>query len=141
MVTWIGAGVFASAASLIHEKMKEGKTAKSKSNGFTNDEAESRKDVGGVGASGSVFGVFTLLACMVPHMPLQVIILPVTISASRMLAGSAVFSLAALQFGWLPGLGHAAHLGGMLFGVLYSVVLRTRGKGGFKSLIALNLFR
>lgn len=141
MVTWIGAGVFASAASLIQDKMKEDKIARSKSDGSTNAETEKRKDIGGVGASGSIIGVFALLTCMLPHMPVQIFMLPFAISSRRMLAATAVYSIAALQFGWLPNLGHAAHLGGMAFGVLFSVILKTRGKGGFKSWIALNLFR
>lgn len=142
LVTWVGAGVFSSVASLIHEKWKETKAAKKKSDGFSRkDESESDKSRGGLGASGSILGMFALLTCMVPNMPMQIMMIPVSIPAWRLLAGGAVFSLAALQFGWLPGFGHDAHLGGMLFGVLYFVFLRTRGKGGLKSLIAMKFLR
>lgn len=142
VVTWVGAGVFGSAASLIHEKIREKKTAKSKANGvLSGDETKSHESIGSLGASGSIYGIFALLTCLLPRLPKVLVWAPVKFPAWWLLAGNAGFSVAAMHFGWLQGDGHDAHLGGMLFGVLYSVFLRSRFEGGLKSWMALKLFR
>ena len=141
-VTWVGAGVFGSVAGLIYDKMIENKTAKSKANGsLSGDDTESHVHTGGLGASGSIYGIFALFTCMVPHVSMNLPMVPGSFPPWWLLAGSAGFSVAAMQFQWLPNVGHAAHLGGMLFGVLYSVFVRGRLNGGLKSWISLKLFR
>lgn len=142
VVTWIGAGVFSSVAYLISKKIQENQTAKSKSKGsLSGDETKTYEDIGSLGASGSVYGVLTLLACMVPRSPMQLAMLSASFPLWWGVVGSAGFSIAAMQFGWLPGVAHDAHLGGMLFGALYFVFLRARMKGGLKSWIGLQLFK
>lgn len=130
MITWVGAGVFSSAANLIPATMKERKTAGHQKWGGSpgNNGTDSRKSSGGgVGASGSMFGLFALLTCYAPRMEMQIMPIPIPIPAWGLLLGSVGLSLAALEFGWLPSLGHEAHLGGMAFGVLYYALLRGRG--------------
>lgn len=129
VVTWVGAGVFASAAGLIYDKMIENKTARSKANGsLSEDDAKIHVQYGGLGASGSIFGIFALLTCMGPHVSMSIPMQRRLYPSWWLLAGSAGFSAAAMQFEWLPDVGHAAHLGGMLFGVLFSVFMRARLK-------------
>lgn len=130
VITWVGAGIFASAASLIEAELKQRKlnerkpvkenrlyaflTRNNKVSG--NDSGRERSSVG---ASGSIFGLFALFTCFAPQAKLNVILLPLGAPAWQMMLGTVGFSLAAIEYGWLPGLGHVAHLGGMAFGLLY----------------------
>lgn len=109
IITWIGAGVAGSAASLARRALEE-----KYGDGATNPGG----DVA-CGASGSLFGLVALCACMAPYAEMGIMMVPVMIPAWQMLTGAAGFSAVASIFGWLPGLGHAAHLGGIAFGVLY----------------------
>ena len=130
VITWVGAGVFSSATSLIYEKIREKTAAEASSSGsFDRDSTDGHQSKPGIGigASGSIVGMLALVTCMVPRIPMYLMMIPIPIPAWRLLAGGAAFSLAALQFEWLPGYGHAANLGGALFGVLYGLLLRGRG--------------
>lgn len=82
---------------------------------------------GAVGASGPLFGLTTMLACLAPRLPVSLMFLPISFPIGGVLAATAGFSLASLHQGWLPWLGHAGHLGGMGFGVLYYALI-LRGK-------------
>lgn len=129
VITWLGAGVFSSAASLIHETIKEKTAAKTIFSGsFDRDNTDGHQTVGSLGASGSLVGLFALLTCMMPWQPTYLMMIPIPIPAWQLLSGGAAFSLAALQFGWLPRIGHDAHLGGAVFGVLYYVLLRGKAR-------------
>ena len=52
----------------------------------------------------------------------MLLFVPMPFGASIILA--AVGSVAAIQYGWQPGIGHADHLGGMAFGVLFFLLTK-----------------
>lgn len=142
VITWVGAGIFSSAASLLHETMKEKKAAKSKQDGFhswddddktaaTTATTHQSSGAAGLGASGSLCGIFALLTCFAPQTKMQLMFIPIPIMGWKLLLGFAGFSLAAIEFNWVPFIGHDAHLGGMVFGVLYFVLLKGRRGMGF----------
>lgn len=125
VITWVGAGIFASATSLIRAELKEKKPA-TKGKGVLafltrNNKASGRGggERGSAGASGSIFGLVALFTCFAPRAKLNVILTPVAAPAWQMMLGIVGFSVAAMEFGWLPGYDHAGHLGGMAFGLLY----------------------
>ena len=74
-----------------------------------------------VGASAAGFGLIAAYGAMFPDRELQMLLLfvfPVTLRARTFLIGSAVVALAGFAFPdvILPGVAHAAHLGGMAMG-------------------------
>ena len=77
-----------------------------------------------MGASGSLLGIFAALTCVMPKHPVSLVIIPMPMFVAAAL--TAGFSLGALREGWLPYIGHADHLGGMAFGVLWWVVVLRR---------------
>lgn len=85
---------------------------------------------GAVGASGVLFGMTTVLACMRPNIPVQIMFIPIGFPIWAFMAASAGFSWWALATGAVRGLGHAGHLGGMAGGFgfwLFRTVVR-RGR-------------
>jgi membrane associated rhomboid family serine protease len=76
-----------------------------------------------VGASAGVFGLIAAFATRAPDMPITILLfyfLPVSFPAKVFLIGSAVYAiLGLLPIGFMQGMAHGAHLGGMLTGVLY----------------------
>jgi membrane associated rhomboid family serine protease len=79
-----------------------------------------------VGASAGVFGVVAAFAMRAPYQPLTMFIyfFPVTLQARFLLIGEAVISVLGtlgplIHYSFLPGIAHAAHLGGMLTGIFY----------------------
>lgn len=101
---WIGAGMLGSYAQLKYIKPP--------------------LDVKCIGASGSISGLIAALACVMPGLPVSMLIVPMNLGIAAV--GEAVFSVAALREGWLPGVGHTAHLGGLAFGALWWVVALRR---------------
>jgi len=90
---------------------------------------------GGVvmGASAGLFGLIAAFATMLPHAELMLIFPPVTLKAKTLLTISAGMAIAGMLFPNLLGViglganvAHAAHLGGMLGGVIYIRMLRQR---------------
>ncbi|KAH8595297.1 hypothetical protein B0O99DRAFT_512532 [Bisporella sp. PMI_857] len=81
-----------------------------------------------IGASGSLFGLTTALACLAPQMRVVVLIFPMQLGLA-MFSGAA-FSVAAIRQNWLPWVGHADHLGGIAFGVIWYLVVLRRGRTG-----------
>jgi membrane associated rhomboid family serine protease len=74
-----------------------------------------------VGASASAFGLVAAYALMFPDRELQLLlffVIPVHMRAKTLLIASAVLALAGFAFhdAILPGVAHAAHLGGMAMG-------------------------
>ncbi|MGZ4963123.1 MAG: rhomboid family intramembrane serine protease [Limisphaerales bacterium] len=74
-----------------------------------------------VGASAGVFGLIAAFATRAPDMPITLLLfffLPVTFPAKVLLIIEAVIAiLGLLPIGFMPGIAHGAHLGGMLTGI------------------------
>ncbi|KAE9374549.1 hypothetical protein N431DRAFT_405343 [Stipitochalara longipes BDJ] len=83
-------------------------------------------NAGGLGASGGVLGVFAATACIMPRgqMGFLFIPMPMWVGAALMVG----LSVGGMQDRWLPGLGHADHLGGMAFGSLWWLIAIRRGR-------------
>lgn len=74
-----------------------------------------------VGASGSVCGLLLAFTTAYPELPLRALlffVLPVNMKAKTLGWGLIAFSAACAGLGILPQLGHLAHLGGALTGVV-----------------------
>ena len=97
--------------------------------GLTQDYIWEKRDMwnaGGLGASGGVLGLFAATACIIPRGQMGFLFIPMP-----MWAGAALMvglSVGGMQDRWLPGLGHAAHLGGMAFGAFWWLVAIRRGR-------------
>jgi len=84
------------------------------------------RDQGAVGSSGSLCGLAATLACAAPFMKVRFIIIPMSLGTAML--GTTIGSIACIEQGWLQGLGHADHLGGIVFGALFwLLVLRRPG--------------
>lgn len=72
-----------------------------------------------LGASGALLAVIGIFGSVLPDSKLQIIFLPMfTFSASSAIKAMAAFDAVGCLAGW-RFLDHAAHLGGLLFGVWY----------------------
>jgi membrane associated rhomboid family serine protease len=71
-----------------------------------------------VGASAGAFGLVAAFAMLFPERELTLFIMPVRLSAKALLIFSAVLALAGIVFP-ADNIANAAHLGGMLTGVVY----------------------
>lgn len=76
-----------------------------------------------VGASAGVFGLIAAFATRAPDMPITLLVffvLPVTFPAKILLIIEASIAiLGLLPIGFMPGVAHGAHLGGMLTGIAF----------------------
>lgn len=73
-----------------------------------------------VGASAALFGLFAAWVWQNPRKRV-VSIIPWPLAAWQVLAVYVVASAAAWAFGWLVGLAHAAHLGGVAVGLAFAM--------------------
>ncbi|XP_059186405.1 presenilin-associated rhomboid-like protein, mitochondrial [Centropristis striata] len=72
-----------------------------------------------LGASGAIMAILALVCTKMPEAKMSVIFLPMlTFTAAHALMGIVAMDTAGLLFGW-QFFDHAAHLGGVLFGVWY----------------------
>jgi membrane associated rhomboid family serine protease len=76
----------------------------------------------GVAIMGASAGIFGLVAAFVARNPKVRIGIPIVamFPGPPVLIVLMVLSLACIVFGWLPGVAHAAHLGGILIGLTWS---------------------
>lgn len=80
-----------------------------------------------IGASSSILGLLTAVACVTPQSSLYIFPLPMPVPMGAAAAGFGLASAIAWSQDLLPMLGHTGHLGGMAFGALYYIaVLRRR---------------
>lgn len=86
-----------------------------------------------IGASGGVFGVLLAFAMLFPRAQLLLLLPPIPMPAWLFVS---LYGLLELFFGVTgtePGIGHFAHLGGMLGGAIMMLYWRTRaGSGGWR---------
>lgn len=80
-----------------------------------------------VGASGAIYGVLLAYAMLFPNSKMTLIFPPVTLSAKWMVVIFAVIELVTGVVGWVDGVAHFAHLGGMLIGWLLILWWKKRG--------------
>ena len=75
-----------------------------------------------LGASGAVLGVILAFTTLFPESQIVVLLLviPVRMRAKYLGWGITGSSLLLVLTGWLPGIGHAAHLGGCVAGYLFA---------------------
>lgn len=78
-----------------------------------------------VGASGAIFGIAGLLAVLTPKLPVYILFIPI---AMPMWFASILILLIMWLISLVAGLpiGNTAHLGGLIFGVIYGIYLRKR---------------
>lgn len=88
----------------------------------------------GLGASGMVMAVGAAAACLIPHAPMQLMMIPISIPLWVTTVGYAAIDTFFLQSEKSP-VGHAAHLGGLAFGLMYYAVALRRF-GGVSQLMA-----
>ncbi|WP_266156442.1 rhomboid family intramembrane serine protease [Dyella silvatica] len=79
-----------------------------------------------VGASGAIFGLLLAFGMMYPYEKVMLIFLPIPMPAWLFVTGYATVELLSGVLGWMPGIAHFAHLGGMLGG--YVLIEYWRGK-------------
>jgi len=82
-----------------------------------------------VGASGAVFGILLAFGMLFPNMPLYIIPFPFPIKAKYLVTGYGVLELF-LGIARIPGdsIAHFAHLGGMLFGILFVIYYKKKDR-------------
>ena len=82
------------------------------------------RETNSIGASTSILGHLTIVACTAPYSTVQMIMVPIPMPLWVATSVFAVGSVAMLKLDWLPMNDHAGHLGGMVFGgLLYFVAL------------------
>jgi membrane associated rhomboid family serine protease len=79
-----------------------------------------------VGASGAIFGLLLAFGLLWPRERMIVFPIPAAIPALPLVLGYAALELVAGVLGWMPGIAHFAHLGGMLGGYVMLQYLRGR---------------
>lgn len=80
-----------------------------------------------IGASGAVFGLLLGFAFVFPNMPLYLFFIPVPIKAKYMVAGYAVLEFFFGISNSMSTVAHFAHLGGLLFGLVFLLLWRKKG--------------
>ncbi|KAG9232769.1 hypothetical protein BJ875DRAFT_68046 [Amylocarpus encephaloides] len=80
-----------------------------------------RRNQSAVGASGCVFGLFGSMAMLMPKAQMTFFIIPMTMLQSSV--ATAVISVLCMKRGWLEGIGHADHLGGLAFGTVAGMII------------------
>jgi membrane associated rhomboid family serine protease len=79
-----------------------------------------------IGASGAIFGLLLAFGMMYPQEKVMLIFLPIPMPAWLFVTGYAAVELVSGVTGWMPGVAHFAHLGGMLGG--YVLIAYWRGR-------------
>lgn len=81
-----------------------------------------------IGASGAVFGILLAFGMLFPDVELMLIFFPVPIKAKYMVTGYGLLEVFLLVFNQGGGnISHIGHVGGLIFGLLYFLLLRKHG--------------
>lgn len=125
VIAWIGAGVCSSNFSLLWSAYKTKRLAKKQKDERLH--GGRGREIRSIGASGSIAGHITILACTSPYSTVQIGMVPIPMPFWMFSSVFAAGSVAMLAFDWAPSIDHAGHLGGMVFGgLLYFIALRRR---------------
>jgi membrane associated rhomboid family serine protease len=86
-----------------------------------------------LGASGAVFGVMIAFCTLFPENRITAVffVFPIRLKAKFLGLGLTASAVLFLVTGWLPGFGHAAHLGGCVAGFLFTRAFLRRQRRGF----------
>lgn len=84
-----------------------------------------------VGASGALFGLIGLLMFLTPNLPVYIMFIPIPIKMKYAAPGILIVLWLVSIAGKVP-IGNTAHLGGLIFGLVYGFYLRRRYKNKIK---------
>lgn len=119
LVTWVGAAVCSSWGSLLWERNRERILGRKGANNASSTHLRGHVESRSIGASGSILGLIAIATCLAPRATVRIFPVPVGISLWAYTVALTGLSGAALINGWLPWIGHAGHLGGMVFGLVF----------------------
>ena len=91
------------------------------------------ENVYAVGASGAIFGLIGLLMVLTPNLPVYIMFIPIPIKM-KYAAPAMLFILWLISFFGNVPVGNTAHLGGLIFGLIYGFYLRKKYKNKTKYL-------
>ena len=91
------------------------------------------ENVYAVGASGAIFGLIGLLMVLTPNLPVYMMFIPIPIKM-KYAAPAMLFILWLISFFGNVPVGNTAHLGGLIFGLIYGFYLRKKYKNKTKYL-------
>lgn len=77
-----------------------------------------------IGASGAIFGILLGFAFIFPNIPMYIMFIPIPIKAKYMVIGYAALEFVFGVSGTMGSVAHFAHLGGMLFGLIFILIKR-----------------
>ncbi len=78
-----------------------------------------------VGASGALFGLVGLLVLLTPNLPVYIMFIPIPIKMKYAAFGMVILLWIISITGNVP-IGNIAHFGGLVFGLIYGLILRKR---------------
>lgn len=78
-----------------------------------------------VGASGALFGLIGLLMLLTPNLPVYIMFIPIPIKIKYAAPGILIL-LWVISITANVGIGNTAHLGGLVFGLIYGLYLRKK---------------
>ena len=96
---------------------------------LSNELLELKRNIGTVGASGSVFGILLAFGVLFPNTELMLIFPPIPIKAKYFVIGYGLIELyMGISNNPSDNVAHFAHLGGMLFGYLLIIYWKKNTK-------------
>ena len=84
-----------------------------------------------VGASGAIFGIIGLMMLITPNLPVYIMFIPIPVKMKYAAPGMLIVLWLISQWGDIP-IGNTAHLGGLLFGLIFGFYLRKKYKNKMK---------
>lgn len=97
--------------------------------GFLSAVAQYKNSLITVGASGAIYGLLLGFAFVFPNMPMYFMFIPVPVKAKWMVLAFFLIELG-LGIGGGGTIAHFAHLGGMLFGLIFLLIWKRNGTLG-----------
>lgn len=129
VAVWMGAAAISSLSQLAAQELIPDKTAERNGiNKHDNSRGSMKGEKRSFGASGCVLAYFAISTYVSPFSKVMLFPIPIGFPLWAVFGAVTGVSGASLWYGWAPGIGHAAHLGGTLFGFLVAtrVFLRLR---------------
>ena len=127
LTIWVTSGIFCGFASIISINRRLKSALSQPATRETRNEVARLANTGFVGASGSIFGLFAATAMINPYSRLKLLFIPYYFPARILLGLLFVGSVIADFNGWMPGIGHWGHIGGMVVGTATGYILERAG--------------